>query len=128
VLSGGAQSGGDEERAYFVAVEADGVGLVVDPGAADMHRWGMGDQAFFFGVAVEAGDGAQPPGDGRRRPALGFKLAAEGLDVAAAYLEQLKVAAVAVGDELAEIERVGVAGEAAVSAEEPGESDVFRVD
>jgi hypothetical protein len=34
VLSGRAEPGGDEERADLVAGQADGVGLVVDPGPA----------------------------------------------------------------------------------------------
>ena len=38
VLSGGAEPGGDEQRPDFVAVQAYGMGLVVDPGPADMHR------------------------------------------------------------------------------------------
>ncbi len=38
-----------------------------------MHRRRVGDQPFFFGVAVEAGHGTQPPGDRRRRPAVGLE-------------------------------------------------------
>ena len=82
------EPGGDEERPYLVAVQADGMGLVVDPGSADMDRWGVGDQTFLFGVAVEAGHGAQSPGDGRRCPTLSFELPSEGLDVASPDLEE----------------------------------------
>ena len=37
MLGGRAEPGGDEERSDLVAVQADRVGLVVDPWAADMH-------------------------------------------------------------------------------------------
>lgn len=49
VLGCGAEPGGDEERADLVAVQADGVGLVVDPWAADMDCGRVGDEAFLFG-------------------------------------------------------------------------------
>ena len=109
-------------------VQADGVGLVVDAGTAHVYRWGVGDEAFLFGVAVEAGHGAQPPGDRRCRPAVRLESPAEGLDVAAVRLEQLEVPSAAERHELAQVEGVGVAGEAPVAAEEPGQRDVFRVE
>jgi len=127
VLSCGAEPG-DEGRADLVAVQADGVGFVVDPRAADMDRRGVRDEAFLLGVAVEAGDRAQPAGDRRRRPNSSFELPAERLDVTAADLEQAQVASVAEHDELAEVQGVGVTGEAPVAAEEPSERHVFRVD
>jgi hypothetical protein len=64
-----------------------------------------------FTLAVEAGYGAQPPGDRRRCATFGLELSSEGLDVAAADLEQPEVTRFAEGDELAQIEGVGVAGE-----------------
>ncbi len=127
MLGCGAEPGGDEERADLVAVQADGVGLVVDPWAADIDCGRVGDESFLFGVAVEAGHGAESPGDRGRRPTLGFELTAEGLDVASSDLEQLEAAPPAEGDELAEIQRVRVAGEAPIAAEEPGESDMLRI-
>jgi NADPH-dependent 2,4-dienoyl-CoA reductase/sulfur reductase-like enzyme len=51
-------------------VQADGVGFVVDPWAADVERRGMHDEGFLLGVTVEAVHGAQAPGDRRCRPAL----------------------------------------------------------
>ncbi len=48
VLSGRAEAGGDEERADLVAGQADGVGLVVDPGPAGYGLRANGDEAFFF--------------------------------------------------------------------------------
>jgi hypothetical protein len=128
VLGCRSEAGGDEQRSDLVAVQADGVGLVVDPGPADMHRRRMGDQAFLLGVAVEAGHRAQPSGDRRGRPTLRLKFAAEGFDVAAADFEQLQMASVAEGDKLAELQRVRVAGQPSVATEEPGQRDMFRVD
>jgi hypothetical protein len=58
VLGCGAEPGGDEENADFVAVQADGVGLVAGEWSADLHRRGVSDQAFLVGVAIEAGNGA----------------------------------------------------------------------
>jgi hypothetical protein len=93
-----------------------------------MDRRGVSDEAFLLGVAVEAGDRAQPAGDRRCRPALRLELTAEGLDVTAADLEQAETAPVAERQELAEVKGVGVAGEAPVAAEEPGKCNVFSVD
>ena len=49
-----------------------------------MHGWGLLDEAFFFGVPVEAGDGAEPAADGGPGTAEGFEVAAELFDVGAA--------------------------------------------
>ena len=108
MLGCGAEPSGDEEGADLVAVQADGVGFVVDPGAPDMDCRRMGDEAFFFGVSVEAGHGAQPSGDGGRGPTPSFELTSEALDVAPADLEQPEVALIAEGDDLARIQGVGV--------------------
>lgn len=128
MLAGRAERGGDEERTDLVAVQADGVRFVVDPRAADMDRRGVGNQAFLLGVAVEAGHGAQPPGDRRCRPIVRLELPSERFDVTAADLEQTQVAVIAERHELAEVQRIGVAGEAPVVAEEPGQRDVLRVE
>ena len=69
MVAGAGEPGGDEHRAELVAVEADRVGLVVEAGSADMYGGRVFDEAFLFGVAVEAGDGAEPAGDvARDRP------------------------------------------------------------
>ena len=128
VLGGGAESRGDEQGTDRVAVQANDVGLVVDPGAADMNCRGMSHKAFLFGVAVEAGDRAQPPGDRRRCTTSSLQLTSEGLNVATANLKQPEVAQPAEGDELAEIKRAGVASEAPVASEEPLKRDMFRID
>ena len=53
-------------------------------------------------------------------------LEAQGLDVASPDLEETQVALIAEGDELTKIQRIGVASEPSVAAEEPGECYVFR--
>jgi hypothetical protein len=58
VISGAGQPGGDQQGTDFVAVQAGGVGLVVQAGSAHMSRRRHRDQAFLFGVPVEAGHGA----------------------------------------------------------------------
>ncbi len=55
VLAGRTEDLGDEQGADLVAVQADGLDLVVDPGTAGMDSRGVRDRAFLFCVAVEAG-------------------------------------------------------------------------
>jgi hypothetical protein len=93
-----------------------------------MDGRGVRDEAFLLAVTVEAGDRAQPPGDRRCRPTLRLEFPAEGLDVTTADLEQAQVASVAERHELAEVQGVGVTGEASVAAEEPGKRNMFRID
>ena len=76
---------------------------------------------------VEPRDGAQPPGHGRPAPALSFQLAGEGLDVGAADGEQRQGAGAAPAAELAQVERVGLAGQAAVPGQVPGEREPLGV-
>ena len=97
-------------------------------GSANVDCRGVGDEAFLFGVAVEAGYRAQSPGDRRCRPTICLEFPSEGLDVAAPDLEQLEVPSAAERYELAQVQGVGVAGEAPVAAEEPCQCDVFRVE
>ena len=83
-----AEPGGDQERAEFVAVQGDGMRLVIHPRTADVRRQGMLQELFFDGVLVEPGDGRQPAGDGGAGPATGFQFPGERLDVRAADREQ----------------------------------------
>ena len=87
----------------------------------------MREQAFLLGVAVEAGDGAQAAGNGCPRSAPGLELSSVGLDVRSSYVEQVQLVCLAEGDELPQVECVGVPREAAVAAEEPGEREVFGI-
>src|SRR5664280_2169813 len=120
------EPGGNEQRPYLVAVQANGMGFVIDPRSTDVDGWRVGDQAFLLGVAVEAGHGAQSPTDGGRCPTPSFQLPSVGLDVASPDLKETQVALIAEGDELTKIQGIGVAGEPAVAAKEPGEGYVFR--
>src|SRR6266516_7159242 len=85
-------------------------------------------QEFLFnGVLIEPGDGAQPPGDGSPGPALGFQFPGEAFDVGAADGEQRQGAGLAPAGELAQVQRVSLACQAAISSQEPGESKPFSV-
>jgi hypothetical protein len=94
------------------------VGLVIDTWAADVHRRGVLDDAFLCGVAVEPDDREQPTRHRRPRLAAVLELAGEAFDVDAADLEQAVLTLPAPGGELAQIQRVGVAGVAAINGEE----------
>jgi hypothetical protein len=76
------------------------------------------EESFLLGVPVEAGDRAEPTGDRRPSAPSGFEVAGEALDVCPADGEQAQVMLVAPGDELAQIQRVRVAGLAPVAGEE----------
>jgi hypothetical protein len=78
------------------------------------------EEFFFDGVAVEPGDGAQAPGDGGAGAAAGFQVTGEALDVGAAGGEQPQLMVLAPGRVLAQIELLGLAGQAAVACQEPG--------
>ena len=59
VVAASSESGLDQEHAEFDAIQAGGVGLVVQPRATDVHRRGHRDQLFFDAVAVEPGNRRQ---------------------------------------------------------------------
>jgi hypothetical protein len=99
--------------------------LVVEAGPADVHCWGDGNQAFFFGVTVETGNGAQPARDRRASFAEGLEMTAEAFDVGAARTEDPQMRFGAPGHVLAQVERVGLAGQAAVAGQEPGQRELF---
>ena len=121
VLGGGAEAGGHEQRSDFVAVKSGGVGLVVDPGAPHVHRRRMVQELLLHGVAVEAGHRAKPAADGGPGTSLGLEVPAEALDVGSARREQVSAVAGAPGQELAQVQGVGVSGEPAVSGQEAGQ-------
>jgi hypothetical protein len=72
----------------------------------------------LFRVAVEAGNGAESTSNSCTGTAAGFEIPGEALDVGSADLEQSQVVLVAPGDELAQVERVGVASQVPVAGEE----------
>ena len=120
MLSWQAEPGGDQQRAELVAVQADGVGFVVQAGPADVCGRGMIEEFFLDGVAVEPGDGAQAAGNAGPGAAAGFEIAGEELDVGAAGLEQAELMLLAPAGELAQVQLVGLTGQPAVAGEEPG--------
>jgi hypothetical protein len=69
----------------------------------------------------------QPAGDGRAGPAPYFEFSGEAFDVGAADGEQGQGAGAAPGGELAQVECVRFAGQAAVSGQVPGEGEPFRI-
>jgi len=81
----------------------------------------MVKQVFFRRVPVEPGDRAQPAGDRCPRLAFGFQVTGEALDISAAGLEQADVGLVAPGGVLPQVQRAGLAGQARVASQEPGQ-------
>jgi hypothetical protein len=80
-------------------------------------------QAFLLGVAVEAGDRAQPSSHRRSGPPAGFEISSEGLDIDPSHQEQIELTLIAPDHELAQVQLVGVAGEAAVAGEEAAQRE-----
>ena len=87
----------------------------------------MVEEFLFDGVLVEPGDGAQPPGDRGTGSALGFQFPGEGLDVGAADREQRQGPGAAPAGELAQVEGVGLSGQATVSGQVTGERQPLPV-
>jgi hypothetical protein len=127
MLDGWAEPGGYQERAELVAVQGDSVRLVVHPRTADVSGRGMLEELFLDRVFVEPGDGAQPPGNSRAGPAADFEFPGKAFDVGAADGEQGQGVGAAPGGELAQVECVRLAGQAAVPGQEPGEGEPFGV-
>ena len=71
------EPGRDQHGTQLVAVQGDGVGLVIQPRAADVRGRGMVEELFLDRIAVEPGDRAQPPGDGRAGPAPDLEVPGE---------------------------------------------------
>ena len=57
MLGRGAEPCRDEQGADLVAVQAGGVGLVVQARQADVGGWGVVEQVLLDRVPVESGDG-----------------------------------------------------------------------
>jgi len=63
-----AEPSGYQQGAEFVAVQGDGMRLIVHPRTADVSGRGMLQELFFDRVLAEPGDSAQPPDDGCAGP------------------------------------------------------------
>jgi len=84
---------------------------------------GVIEEFLLDGVAVEPGDGAQPPGDGGPGAAAGLQIAGEAFDVGAASLEQADVMLLAPAGELAQVQRVRFARQAGLTGQEPSQGE-----
>jgi len=125
VIPSRSETGGNQEGTQLVAVQAHGVGLVVQAGPADVHSRGVLDEPFLLGVAVEAHDGGQAPPDRGPCTAKFFELSGEQLDLGSVQVKEADAAPPAPCEELAQVEGVGLAGPARVAGQEAGEGHDF---
>ena len=84
---------------------------------------GAVEETVLFGVGVEPGHRGQATGNGRPSSAQLLEVAGEALDVGTADIEQAQVTALAPGDELAQIEGVGVTGRSSLAGQGAGEGE-----
>ena len=122
-----AEPGGDQQGAELAAVQRGRVGLVVHPRPPDVGGWRVLQELLLDRVLAGPGDSGQPAGDRGAGPSPGLQVAGEAFDVAAADGEQGQGTGAAPGSELAQVEGVGVAGQAAVSGQVPGEGEPFGI-
>src|SRR5207237_4156488 len=106
------KTGGDQQRAEFVAVKTGGVRLVIEPRSPDVDRRRVVDETFLLGVAIQAGDRAEPPG--HRRPGPPFRFEITALDVETPSSEQPEVTGRTPVHELPQSQRVSLAGQPSV--------------
>jgi hypothetical protein len=90
-----------------------------------MDRWGAVEEVFFDGVAVQAGDRAQPPRDRGSGATEVLEMASEALDVVTGDVEQGELSVLAPARELTKVQSVGIAGQARVPAEEPDQGPLL---
>ena len=69
MLAGRPEPGGDQQGTELVAVQGDGMGLVVHPRTAHVRSRRAAKEFFLDRVLIEPGDGGQPPGDRGAGPA-----------------------------------------------------------
>ena len=122
-----AEPSSHQQGAELVTVQRDGVRLVVHPRSPDVRGWRVIQEFLLDRVLVEPGDRAQSAGDRGTGPSLGLQVAGEAFDVGAPDGEQGHGSGAAPGRELAQVECVCLAGQAAVSGQVPGEGEPFGV-
>lgn len=83
----------------------------------------MVKKLFLDGVSVEPADRAQSTRDRRTCSAAAFDIAAEALNVCTSSLQQVQIVLLAPGGEHPQVERVGVACQAAIAGKKPSQSD-----
>jgi hypothetical protein len=89
VIAGRGGLSGGQEPDRLLAVKAKGLGITRHRGATNVSGGGVGERSLLDRVAVEAGQGGQPPGNSGAAPAGLLQLADVGLDVAAVHSQQL---------------------------------------
>jgi hypothetical protein len=94
MLLGSAETSGHQQRANFVAIQTDGVGLIIQAGSADVDRRRVVQKLLFYRVPVEPRHRAQSAGHGGAGGSPVLHVSAEAFDVSAAGLEQVQVDAV----------------------------------
>ena len=95
------------------------MGFVVQAGSAYVHGRGALQEAFFFGVAVVSGHGAESAGHGGPGPAAFFEPASVAFNVGPAGPEEGDGPLLAPGGEPAQVEHVGVSGQTPISGQVP---------
>jgi hypothetical protein len=90
-----------------------------------MRGRGVIEQFLLDRVLVEPGHGAQAAGDGRPGAAAGLQVPGEAFDVSAAGLEQADVMLGAPAGELAQVQRVRLAGQAGVAGQAPSQGELL---
>ena len=121
-----AEPGGDQQGTEFVAIQGDGMGLVVHPRPAHV-RGRRGAEESSSTATVEPGDGGQPPGDRGAGPALRSPGPGRSLRCPRGGRRTGQGQGPGAAGELAQVQRVGLAGQAAVAGQEPGEGDSLSV-
>src|SRR4051794_477200 len=117
MVASASETGSDQHCADLVTVQARGVGLIVQPRSAHLHRRGPVKQPLFDRVAIQARDRAQPPRDRRSRSAHLFELSSKAFDVVTGDIEQSELPLLAPRRKLAQIQAVGIASQSRVSAQ-----------
>ena len=117
------QASGDQQRAELVTVQPSGMRLIVQPRPPDMSRKRVIEELPLGGVPVKPGDSAQTAGDGGPGAAAGFQAPGEALDIRSAHMEQANVMLLAPANELAQVQRVRLAGQAGVTGQEPSQGE-----
>ena len=115
-----AEPGSNQQRADLFAIQANRMRLIVQPWPTHMRGRRVIEQIFFDCVPVEPGDSAQSAGDGGPGPAAGFQVAGEALDVGATSGEQAQLVLLAPSGVVAQVQLVGLPGQAALPGQEPG--------
>ena len=107
VVAGGGGLGRSQEPDRFLAVKPKRLRVTRHLGAANVGDGGVGEGTLRDRVAVEAGQGGQPPGPGGAAPAGLLKLADVGLDMGAADRRQPNADVSAPGAEVTQIGQIG---------------------